>query len=56
LSRDELMNLTRGRDHMAFERSIDVHISKIRAKLQDRPAYRKVIKTVWGTGYLFVDE
>ena len=55
LSRDELMNLARGRDFMAFDRSIDVHISKLRAKLKDYPRFQNVIKTVWGTGYMFVD-
>ena len=56
LSRDRLMNLARGKDFMAFDRSIDVHISKLRAKLDDHPQFRNVIKTVWGTGYMFVDE
>ena len=56
LSRDRLMNLARGRDFMAFDRSIDVHISKLRAKLDANPRFRKVIKTIWGTGYMFVDE
>jgi len=55
LSRDELMNRARGRDFMAFDRSIDVHISKLRSKLESYPRFRKVIKTVWGTGYMFVD-
>jgi two-component system phosphate regulon response regulator OmpR len=56
LSRDRLLNLARGRDFMAFDRSVDVHISKLRAKLDVYPQYRKIIKTVWGTGYMFVDE
>jgi two-component system phosphate regulon response regulator OmpR len=55
MSRDELMNLARGRDFMAFDRSIDVHISKLRAKLEPDPGSPKRIKTVWGTGYMFVD-
>ena len=55
LSRDELMNLTRGRDFMAFERSIDVHISKLRQKLK-KLGQPERIKTVWGTGYMFVVE
>lgn len=54
LTRDQLMNLARGRDFMAFDRSIDVHISKLRTKLKPFPDYRKSIKTVWGTGYMFV--
>lgn len=55
LSRDELMNLTRGRDFMAFERSIDVHVSKLRQKLT-KLGEKDRIKTVWGTGYMFVLE
>ena len=55
LSRDQLMNLARGRDFMAFDRSIDVHISKLRAKLESDPGAPKRIKTVWGTGYMLVD-
>jgi len=55
LSRDQLMNLARGRDFMAFDRSIDVHISKLRAKLEPDPRSPMRIKTVWGIGYMFVD-
>ena len=54
LTRDELMNLARGRDFMAFDRSIDVHISKLRAKLEADPRSPRRIKTVWGSGYMFV--
>jgi two-component system phosphate regulon response regulator OmpR len=56
LSRDQLMTLARGKDFMAFDRSIDVHISKLRAKLEQNPRSPKRIKTVWGSGYMFVDE
>jgi len=55
LSRDEIMNSARGKDLMAFDRSIDVHISKLRAKLEKDPRYPKKIKTVWGSGYMFAD-
>jgi two-component system phosphate regulon response regulator OmpR len=51
-SRDELLNLARGREMMAFDRSIDVHISNLRAKLRPFPRFRHVIKTVWGAGYM----
>src|SRR5512143_3835688 len=54
-SRDQLMNLARGRDFMAFDRSIDVHISKLRAKLEAEPRSPVRIKTVWGAGYMFID-
>jgi len=56
LSRDQLMTLARGRDFTAFDRSIDVHISKLRTKLDSDPRAPSRIKTVWGTGYMFVDE
>jgi two-component system phosphate regulon response regulator OmpR len=55
LTRDQLMDLAQGRDFMAFDRSIDVHISKLRAKLETDPKSPKRIKTVWGTGYMFVE-
>ena len=54
LSRDELMNRTKGRDYMGFERSIDVHISKIRTKLEQAGETDR-IKTVWGQGYMLVE-
>ena len=55
-SRDELLNYARGREVEAFDRSIDVHVSNLRAKLKPYPEHRDRIKTVWGTGYMFVDE
>ena len=55
LSRDQLMSMAKGRDFMAFDRSIDVHISKLRAKVESNPRSPEHIKTVWGTGYIFVD-
>ena len=55
LNRDQLMSMARGRDFMAFDRSIDVHISKLRAKVESDSRNPKRIKTVWGTGYIFVD-
>jgi two-component system phosphate regulon response regulator OmpR len=55
LSRDQLMTLARGREFTAFDRSIDVHISKLRAKLEADPRSPTHIKTIWGSGYMFVD-
>ncbi|MCP4750309.1 MAG: response regulator [Proteobacteria bacterium] len=56
-SRDELMNIARGKDFMAFDRSIDVHISNLRAKIEAvSPDLKKRIKTVWGTGYMLEEE
>lgn len=56
LTRDMLMNMARGRDHMAFDRSVDVHISKLRSKLAAYPEGKDRIRTVWGEGYVFVGE
>lgn len=55
LSRDQLMNAARGKDFMAFDRSIDVHVSKLRAKLSPYFKAQEKIKTVWGEGYMFID-
>jgi two-component system phosphate regulon response regulator OmpR len=54
LSRDQIMTMARGKDFMAFDRSIDIHISKLRSKIEADPSSPKRIKTVWGTGYMFV--
>ena len=54
LSRDSIMNIARGRDFIAFDRSIDVHVSKLRYKLENICSDKNRIRTVWGTGYMFV--
>ena len=51
LSRDQLLDLSQGRELAAFERSIDNHISRLRKKLDADPRDPKLIKTVWGGGY-----
>jgi len=56
LTRDRLMTLARGRDFTAFDRSIDVHISNLRSKLAPYRNLRDCIKTVWGSGYMFVEK
>ncbi|WP_267226293.1 response regulator [Dyella silvae] len=53
LSRDVLMDLVRGEQLDAFDRSIDVHISRIRAAIEDDPKSPRRIITVRGAGYLF---
>ncbi len=55
MSRDQLMTLARGRDFTAFDRSIDVQISRLRSKIEADPGVPKRIKTIWGTGYMLVD-
>jgi len=56
LSRDKLMNLARGRDYSALERSIDVQVSRLRRLLEIDPAKPRYIQTVWGVGYVFVPD
>ncbi len=53
LSRDQLMDLVKGEPLEAFDRSIDVHISRIRAALEDDPRKPRRIITVRGAGYVF---
>jgi DNA-binding response OmpR family regulator len=57
LSRDALMNLVRGESLEAFDRSIDVHISRIRAAIEDDPRTPRriltLLLTLRGAGYVF---
>jgi DNA-binding response OmpR family regulator len=54
LTRSELMDKVRGEELEAFDRSIDVHISRIRAAIERDPAHPRRILTLRGSGYLFV--
>jgi two-component system phosphate regulon response regulator OmpR len=53
LSRDQIMDALRGHPMEAFDRSIDVHVSRIRAAIEDDPKTPKRVLTVRGAGYLF---
>jgi two-component system, OmpR family, response regulator len=53
LSRDQLLDITKGREAMPFDRSIDVQVSRLRRKLGDSASEAAIIKTVWGGGYMF---
>lgn len=53
LTRDNLLDLTRGRASIVFDRSVDIQISRLRRKLGEDPKNPSIIKTVWGGGYLF---
>lgn len=53
LTRDQLMNSLQGSDLEAFDRSIDVHISRIRAEIETDPKHPQRVITVRGVGYLF---
>lgn len=52
LSRDQLLDLTRGREAVVFDRSIDNQVSRLRRKIEADPAAPSLIKTVWGGGYM----
>ena len=53
LSRERLLDLAEARDREAFDRAIDVRITRIRRKVEPDPAHPTVIRTVRGSGYLF---
>ncbi len=56
LTRDQLLDLTQGREASLFDRSIDNQISRLRRKIEDDPKSPRYIKTVWGGGYSFAAE
>jgi DNA-binding response OmpR family regulator len=56
LDRDRILQELRGIDSEAFNRSVDITMSRIRQKLGDDPKSPTFIKTVWGTGYVFIGE
>ena len=55
-NRDEILQELRGIDCDAFNRSVDITMSRLRQKLDDDPKTPTFIKTVWGTGYVFIGE
>ena len=56
LGRERLIELARGRDHEATDRSIDVQVMRLRKLIEADPAQPRHIRTVWGVGYVFVPE
>lgn len=52
LSREHLMDALKGEEFESFDRSIDVHISKLRAKIEENPKEPRYIRTVRGVGYV----
>ena len=56
LSREKLMDLARGRDHTAFDRSMDVQISRLRRLIEEDSSKPRFIQTLWGFGYVFVPD
>jgi two-component system OmpR family response regulator len=53
LSREQLLDITRGRQAVLFDRSVDNQVSRLRRKIERDPANPELIKTVWGGGYSF---
>jgi len=56
LSREKLMEMARGREYEAFDRSLDVQISRLRKLIEPDPGKPRFIQTVWGLGYVFVPD
>lgn len=56
LSREKLMELARGREYGAYDRSMDVQVSRLRRLIEDRPSVPRYLQTIWGFGYVFVPE
>lgn len=54
LDRDDILQALRGIDCEAFNRSVDIAVSRLRQKLGDDPKKPEFIKTVWGVGYVFI--
>jgi len=54
LNRDQIMEALRGLDWDAFNRSIDVLISRVRQKIEENPKEPELIKTIYGAGYKFI--
>lgn len=53
LTRDDILNLAWGRDFIGDYKTVDVHIRKLREKIENDPADPRLIKTVWGYGYRY---
>jgi two-component system OmpR family response regulator len=53
LSRDQILDMTRGRSAVPFDRSVDVQVGRLRRKIEADPANPLLIKTVRGGGYVF---
>jgi len=56
LSRDQIMQLAKGRELDVFDRSIDVQISRLRKILEEDHTSPKFLQTMWGFGYIFVPD
>jgi DNA-binding response OmpR family regulator len=55
LSREQILDLARGNSEETFDRSIDVHVSRLRQKLESDPRHPSLLKTIRGLGYMLAD-
>jgi len=53
LSRDALLEKTKGYDHSPLDRSVDICVGRLRQKIEADPAEPVYLRTIWGSGYLF---
>ena len=56
LNRDQLLDITQGREAHAFDRAVDNQISRLRRKIESDPKNPEIIKTVWGGGYVLAGD
>lgn len=56
LSREKLMEMARGREFTAYDRSLDVQISRLRKLIEPDPTKPRYLQTVWGLGYVFIPD
>jgi two-component system OmpR family response regulator len=54
VTRDELIDLTRGSTHVAYDRDIDVQVSRLRYKVERDPRNPSILRTIRGAGYIFL--
>ncbi len=55
-TREELLNIVWGYQFSGYEHTVNSHINRLRAKIEEDPSNPRFIKTVWGIGYKFADE
>ncbi|WP_109355010.1 response regulator [Sphingorhabdus sp. EL138] len=56
LNRDQLLDITQGREAHAFDRAVDNQISRLRRKIEADPKKPEIVKTVWGGGYVLAGD
>jgi two-component system OmpR family response regulator len=56
LSREQLLDLAKGRAAAPLDRSVDLQVSRLRRKIEADPANPQIVRTVWGDGYMFAAE